>query len=59
MSIAVIGGMKRLEARYREVLQAAHRHRIPLYQFHSCGLCTLRDCLTCLRGSGADNHPSG
>jgi len=88
MCIAVIGGMKRLEAHYRQeaqrqgielkvfniagrdlerklqrmnavilftgqvshnarhkVLRAARRHQIPLYQCHSCGLCTLRDCL--------------
>ncbi|ADH87104.1 DUF2325 domain-containing protein [Desulfurivibrio alkaliphilus] len=91
MSIAIIGGMKRLESRYREegrrrgfdlkvfnvagrdlerkllkmaavvlftdrishnarreVVRAARLHRIPLYQYHSCGLCTLRDCLDCL-----------
>ncbi len=33
----------------REVVQAVRRHDIPLYQFHSCGLCTLRDCLNCLK----------
>ena len=32
----------------REALQAVRRHDIPLYQFHSCGLCTLRKCFDCL-----------
>lgn len=32
----------------REAVNAARRHSIPLYQFHNCGLCTLRDCLRCL-----------
>ena len=31
-----------------EVMRAARRHNIPLYQCHSCGICTLRDCLNCL-----------
>ncbi len=90
MSIAVIGGIKRLETHYRreaskrginlvifnvasrdmdqklrrmdavilftgqvshnartEVIRAARRHQIPIYQHHSCGICTLRDCLDC------------
>jgi hypothetical protein len=29
----------------REAVNAARRRNIPLYQFHACGLCTLRDCL--------------
>ncbi|KIH75923.1 hypothetical protein SAMN05660860_02739 [Geoalkalibacter ferrihydriticus] len=91
MSIAVVGGMKRLEGRYREeaeklglklkvfndqaldmerklrrfdavvlftnrvshnarrdAVQAARNSNIPLLQVHSCGLCSLRDCLQCL-----------
>ena len=27
----------------------AKKNDIPLYQFHSCGLCTLRDCLNCIK----------
>lgn len=91
MSVAVVGGMKRLEAHYRreadklgftlevfntdqadlvsklsrfdvlvlftnrvshnarrETLRAAQHGNIPLFQYHSCGLCTLRNCLDCL-----------
>ncbi|WP_305042142.1 DUF2325 domain-containing protein [Geoalkalibacter sp.] len=91
MSIAVIGGMKRLEALYRaeadklgltlrvfneqqaglehklrrfdalvlftdrvshnarrDAVRAARACGIPLLQAHSCGLCSLRDCLSCL-----------
>lgn len=100
MCIALIGGMKRLEARYRneakrrgmnlkvfnvggrdlerklermaavilftdrvshnarrDVVRAARRYQIPLYQYHSCGLCTLRDCLNCLTCSGCQSAP--
>lgn len=32
----------------RAAVHATRRHNIPLYQFHACGLCTLRDCLRCL-----------
>ena len=30
------------------VIQVARAHAIPVYQFHSCGICTLRKCLNCL-----------
>jgi len=30
----------------------AKKQDIPIYQFHSCGLCTLRDCLNCLKKQG-------
>ena len=30
----------------------AKKREIPLYQFHSCGLCTLRDCLNCITNQG-------
>lgn len=91
MSIALIGGMDRLERHYRqeaarsgvelrvfsqsenniaaklkrfdvlviftnkvshrvrnEAMAAARLNDIPVFQFHSCGVCTLRDCLNCL-----------
>ena len=42
----------------RETMQAVKRHDIPLYQFHSCGLCTLRDCLSCLKnGDSPGDRP--
>lgn len=34
-----------------EVIRAVRRHNILLYQCHTCGLCTLRDCLNCLGGN--------
>ncbi|MEI7728686.1 MAG: DUF2325 domain-containing protein [Verrucomicrobiota bacterium] len=30
----------------------AKAHAIPVYQYHSCGVCTLRKCLSCLGGTG-------
>lgn len=91
MSVALIGGMDRLERHYRqeavrsgvelrvfsqsenniaaklkrfdalviftnkvshrvrnEAMAAARLNDIPVFQFHSCGVCTLRDCLNCL-----------
>lgn len=91
MSIALIGGMDRLERHYRqeaarsgielrvfsqsenniaaklkrfdalviftnkvshrvrnEAMAAAKLNGIPVFQYHSCGVCTLRDCLNCL-----------
>lgn len=29
----------------REAVRAAKMNDIPVYMFHSCGVCTLRDCL--------------
>ena len=29
-----------------EAVKAAKSHGIPVYMHHSCGVCTLRDCLT-------------
>ncbi len=40
----------------KEVLKAARTRNVPVYQCHSCGVCTLRDCFNCLNnykeGSG-------
>jgi len=38
----------------REAINATRRYNIPLYQFHACGLCTLRDCLRCLHRCAVD-----
>lgn len=35
------------EAR-NQVVAAAKAHGIPLWQSHSCGVCSLRNCLACL-----------
>jgi hypothetical protein len=31
-----------------EVMSAARSADIPVYQYHSCGVCTLRNCFQCL-----------
>ena len=31
-----------------EAMAAARTNNIPVFQFHSCGVCTLRECLSCL-----------
>jgi hypothetical protein len=31
-----------------DVLKAARTHGIPVYMHHSCGVCTLRECLKCM-----------
>jgi hypothetical protein len=32
-----------------EVMNAARSRNIPVMMYHSCGVCTLRDCLNCLK----------
>lgn len=93
MSIALIGGMDRLEQQYMKeaeklgmelsvfsqahhdisaklkhseavviftnkishrarnaAVSAAKSYDIPIYMHHACGVCTLRECLKCIRG---------
>jgi len=33
----------------KEVLDIAKTKNIPVYMYHSCGICTLRNCLSCLK----------
>ncbi|MEW5746643.1 MAG: DUF2325 domain-containing protein [Nitrospirota bacterium] len=33
----------------REVMSVARAKSIPVFLYHSCGVCTLRDCLACLK----------
>ncbi len=33
----------------KEASAIARTRNIPVYMYHSCGLCTLRDCLNCLK----------
>jgi hypothetical protein len=33
----------------REVMNVAKARGIPVLMYHSCGICTLRDCFNCLR----------
>ena len=37
----------------REALSVARARNIPVFQHHSCGVCTLRSCLQCLQGETA------
>lgn len=32
----------------REVMNVAKAKNIPVFMYHSCGICTLRDCFNCL-----------
>lgn len=32
----------------REVMNIAKQRNIPVFMYHSCGICTLRNCLSCL-----------
>jgi ABC-type uncharacterized transport system substrate-binding protein len=34
-----------------EAMAAAKNNNIPVFMFHSCGLCTLRECFHCLQGN--------
>ncbi len=36
----------------REVMNTARSMNLPVYQYHSCGVCTLRECLNCLNTKG-------
>lgn len=36
----------------KEVVNMARSRNIPVFQYHSCGVCTLRDCLSCLHKKG-------
>ncbi len=38
----------------KQAVAAARAHRIPLFMHHSCGVCTLRDCLNCLMISNSN-----
>ncbi len=33
----------------KEAMNAAKLNNIPVFMHHSCGVCTLRDCLSCLQ----------
>jgi cellobiose-specific phosphotransferase system component IIB len=33
----------------REVMNIAKGKNIPVFMYHSCGICTLRDCLSCIK----------
>jgi len=35
----------------KEALNAVKTRAIPVYLYHSCGVCTLRNCLNCLNGT--------
>lgn len=33
----------------KEVMKTAKAKQIPVFLFHSCGVCTLRDCFRCMK----------
>lgn len=33
----------------QEAVNVARTENIPVFQFHSCGVCTLRNCLNCIK----------
>jgi hypothetical protein len=39
----------------REVMNIAKEKNIPVFMYHSCGVCTLRDCLSCLKNEKGEN----
>jgi hypothetical protein len=41
----------------KEVMNIAKLRNIPVFMYHSCGICTLRDCLSCLKKEGAVLQP--
>jgi ABC-type uncharacterized transport system substrate-binding protein len=40
----------------KEVMITARSRNVPVYQYHSCGVCTLRDCLNCLNKKGGERN---
>ncbi len=40
----------------REAVKAVKGQKIPVMQIHSCGVCSLRDCLLCLRSSSSSKN---
>jgi len=36
----------------KEVISMVRSRNIPVYQYHSCGICTLRDCFNCIDKKG-------
>ncbi|RJQ54534.1 MAG: DUF2325 domain-containing protein [Nitrospiraceae bacterium] len=38
----------------REVMNVAKAKNIPVFMYHSCGVCTLRDCLSCLKNTAKE-----
>ncbi len=35
----------------KEAMNIAKAKNIPVFMYHSCGVCTLRDCLNCLKNT--------
>ncbi|OGW57057.1 MAG: hypothetical protein A2Z09_04325 [Nitrospirae bacterium RBG_16_43_8] len=40
----------------REAMNVAMAKNIPVFMHHSCGICTLRDCLNCLKNGAKNAH---
>ncbi len=35
----------------KEAMNTARAKNIPVFDYHSCGICTLRDCLNCIKNT--------
>lgn len=53
MDAVVIFTNKVSHSARNEAMAVARKNDIPVFMFHSCGLCTLRECLHCLQN---DKH---
>jgi hypothetical protein len=51
-AVVLFTGMVSHEARIQTVATTKSRG-IPLLQCHSCGVCSFRDCLACIKGKSA------
>ncbi len=40
----------------KEVMNVAKARHIPVLMYHSCGICTLRDCLNCISNKREDKN---
>lgn len=41
----------------KEVMNIAKARNIPVFMYHSCGICTLRNCFDCLKNKKAVLQP--
>lgn len=40
----------------REVMSVAKSRKIPVFMYHSCGICTLRNCFNCFKNTKGGNE---
>lgn len=49
MDVVIIFTNKVSHCAKKEAMTAAKSNNIPVLMYHSCGICTLRDCFSCLK----------